>query len=208
MKPSLSGWEGRLHSGAQDILGRGLTDPERGRFGKYLILLTKWQRVQRLVGSVEPHWVVDHLFLDSLLFLRVLGSSATDVLDIGSGAGFPGVPLMIVTPQMRLTMIEARKRRASFLRAVVRGLELTDAVVIDQRAEKVAHELEGRFTAVVARCAEGAHVIMPLIERLLAPSGLGVVSGPPDPKTLRIGEWVETAGLRGGIRRFAVYRKN
>jgi 16S rRNA (guanine527-N7)-methyltransferase len=207
MNPRAPSWERRLDSGAQDILGRGLTEGERDQFSKYLVLLAKWQRSQRLVGSAEPVWVVDHLILDSLLYLPLLGSAATDVLDIGSGAGFPGVPLKIMAPQMRLTMIESRKRRASFLRAVVRALDLTGATVIDERAEAVADELEGRFSAVVARCAGRKQAMMPLIDKLLARPGLGIVAGPPDPSPLQVGQWVETKAVGGGTRRFAVYRK-
>jgi len=60
---------------------------------KYLALLVKWQRTQRLIGSSDPDWIVDHILLDSLLFTRVVPETTRSILDVGSGAGVPGVPL-------------------------------------------------------------------------------------------------------------------
>ena len=61
-----------LANGAAAILGRSLTAGERDNFSTYMGLLVQWQRAHRLVGSADPMWIVEHLFLDSLLFLKVL----------------------------------------------------------------------------------------------------------------------------------------
>src|SRR5947207_1462167 len=108
------------HAGA--ILGRRLSGSELIMFRKYMVMLRKWQKSHRLVGSTDSSWVADHLFLDSLLFARVAPVDTRAVADVGAGAGFPGLPLKIVFPSMTLTLIEARRRRASFLSAVVREL--------------------------------------------------------------------------------------
>src|SRR5688572_4764254 len=103
-----------LESAGRAILGRPLDQHELAAFGKYLTLLVKWQRVQRLVGSSDPEWIVEHLFLDSLLFLQVLPAELESLADVGSGAGFPGIPIKIVRPDLRVTLIESRQRRVSF----------------------------------------------------------------------------------------------
>ena len=113
-----------LSVGARRILGRALDQSEEGRFDKYLTLLIKWSSVHRLVGWTEPVWIVENLFLDSLLFLKVLPDTVRSLMDLGSGAGIPGVPLKIVRRHLQVTLLEARERRVSFLSTVVRELGL------------------------------------------------------------------------------------
>jgi 16S rRNA (guanine527-N7)-methyltransferase len=190
------------------VLDRPLAERERDLFCKYLRLLLKWRRSQRLVGSADPAWIVEHLFLDSLLFLRVLPADARALLDLGAGAGLPGVPLSIVRPEIEMRLLEARRRRASFLSTVVRELGLTGARVVNARAEEVLEELAERFDAVVMRCAGDPADVLPLAARMARPGGMVVAAGPPAPYPLPIGEWVTVPGLRAGeTRRFAVYRK-
>jgi 16S rRNA (guanine527-N7)-methyltransferase len=175
-------------------------------FVKYLFLLIKWQKTQRLVSSDDPRWIVENLFLDSLLFLRVL-PSLRSLLDLGSGAGLPGIPLKIVRGDLELVLVESRRRRASFLSTVVRELALADVRVIAERVEDHLAELAGRFDAVVMRCAGDVNELLPLGARLVARGGVVVASGPPAPTPLVMGEWVEVEGLRpGSTRRFAVHR--
>ena len=102
----------RLAAGARTILDRELSPTERAAFLTYMDLLLAWQRVYRLVGSSDRRWVIDELILDSLLFVRFLPAHARSVLDLGSGAGIPGIPLRIVRPMVRFTLLEARRRRS------------------------------------------------------------------------------------------------
>jgi 16S rRNA (guanine527-N7)-methyltransferase len=196
-----------LARGAAALLGRPLTSREREQFGKYLKLLIRWQRAQRLVGSADPVWLVEHLFLDSLLFLRLLPLATRSLLDLGSGAGVPGVPIKIVRSEVQVTLVEARRRRASFLSATVRELALTGAQIMTGRVEDKLGELEGRFDAVVMRCAGSRDDMIPIAARLIVPNGLVIVSGPPRRIPLSLGEWVTVPGLKpGATRLFAVYR--
>ena len=152
-------------------------------------------------------WIVEHLFLDSLLFLRLLPSTTRTLIDIGSGAGMPGVPIKIVWSDVQVALVESRRRRASFLSAVVRELTLNQVQVVADRIESRLPDMEGRFDAVVMRCAGDVGELMPVAARLLTPQGLVIASGPPEPRPLRQGEWVVVPGLRpSSIRRFAVYR--
>ena len=196
-----------LAQGASSVLGRPLNSHELDLFSRYLALLVKWQRSHLLIGSSDEMWIVEHLFLDSLLFLRLLPSTAIAVLDLGSGAGMPGIPIKIVRSDVDVTLVESRRRRASFLSAVVRELDLNNVRVVADRIESRLPDMEGRFDAVVVRCAGDVGELMPLAGRLLAPQGLVIASGPPEPRPLRQGEWVVVPGLRpSSTRRFAVYR--
>src|SRR5207237_2879547 len=98
----------RLNEGAAAILDRPLAAHEADQLYKYLELLVKWQRAQRLVGSSDPDWIIDHILLDSLLFVLLISSITERILDLGSGAGVPGIPLAVVLPEKSFTLLEAR----------------------------------------------------------------------------------------------------
>jgi 16S rRNA (guanine527-N7)-methyltransferase len=195
-----------LRRGGREILGRDLTESEAQHFSKYLDLLHKWQRVHRLVGSDEPIWIVQRVFLDSLLFRRVLPADARNVLDAGSGAGVPGIPLKLVEPELRLTMVESRQRRASFLAAAMRELSMSRTHLIAGRLEDVVREAPDQFDAVVARCAGDVGYLFGIGAHLVRPGGIVIASGPPKEHPLPAGQWITVRGVnRGEVRRFAVY---
>jgi len=196
-----------LASGAASILGRPLTGGELDTFDKYLKLLQKWQKSQRLVGSGEAHWIVENLFLDSLLFLRVLPDHLASLADVGSGAGLPGIPIKIVRPAVRVALIESRGKRASFLSAAIRELALRETEVIAGRVADYAAERPRAFEAVVMRCAGDFGEIVRSATGLVAPGGVVIASGPPTRRPLEAGQWMEVDGhRRGAKRRFAVHR--
>lgn len=195
----------QLEAGALEILGRALTENERAQFVNYLDLLVKWQGVHRLVGSADPDWVVSHLFLDSLLFLRVLPAGTREVLDLGAGAGFPGLPLRIVSPEMLLTLIEARRRRVSFLSTVVRELGLGGVQVIGARAEEVAREQAERFDAVVMRCAGPPDAMLSLGRRFVRPGGVVLATASSEARPSAFGHRITVPRTgRAGGRAFVV----
>ncbi len=200
----------RLADGAHEILHRPLTRLELDRFTKYLELLLKWQKSQRLVGSTEPGWIVENLLLDSLLFLPVLPFPLRTLLDLGSGAGLPGIPLKIVLNEVQLVLVESRRKRVSFLASVIRELGLEHARVVGRRVEDAMDELEGGFDAVVMRCVGDPGDLLPVASRLVVrPGGVVVASGPPKPRPLPIGDWVTVDAGRGRpVRRFAVFRNS
>jgi len=199
-----------LAEGTQEILGRPLTKRERELFCKYLELLIKWKKSQRLIGSAAPHWIVENLFLDSLLFLKVFPSPPSTLLDLGAGAGLPGIPLKIVLGEVELVLVESRQKRVSFLSSAVRELALENVRVVSGRVEDVMDELEGRFDAVVMRCAGDPGQLLPIAARLLRRGGTVAASGPPKPRPLPVGDWITVVTRRRGgkARRFAVYRNS
>lgn len=197
----------RLHTGAAQALGRPLGPDEAALLYKYMNLLIKWQKSQRLVGSADPEWIVDNVIVDSLLFARALPTGVSTLCDVGSGAGIPGIPLKSVMPTVDVTLVEARARRASFLAAAIRELPLPRCRLINRRIEDVTADLAGRFDAVVMRCAGDPKDLVTPIAPLLAPGGVIVASGPPTASASRldIGEWLEVGGPRGP-RLFWIYR--
>ena len=200
----------RLADGAHEILHRRLSRLELDRFTKYLELLIKWKKSQRLIGSAAPHWIVENLLLDSLLFLPVLPFPLRTLLDLGSGAGLPGIPLKIVLNEVQLVLVESRRKRVSFLASVIRELGLEHARVVGRRVEDAMDELEGGFDAVVMRCVGDPGDLLPVASRLVVrPGGVVVASGPPKPRPLPIGDWVTVDAGRGRpVRRFAVFRNS
>jgi 16S rRNA (guanine527-N7)-methyltransferase len=172
-------------------------------------MLVKWNSKFRLVGSSDPRWLVDNILLDSLLFLRVFPDRFANVLDLGTGAGVPGISLKIVLSEVPFTLVEARRRPASFLAAVVRELSLTGIEVIGRRAEDVEPALAGRFDVVVMRCAGGLDRMLRLGVRLLRSGGVAIAAGPPAPRLITIGEWRQVSGVKAGqTRHFVLARKD
>lgn len=157
------------------------------------------------MGSDNPVWVVRNVILDSLLFLRVLPADARRVMDLGAGAGVPGVPLKVVRSEIEMVLLEARQRRASFLAEVVRQLGLSGCSVVAERAEAVADRYAGTFDAVVMRCAGRPTAVISLALQFVRTEGVVILSGPPDPEPTERGRWLEVPGIDGDeTRRFLV----
>jgi 16S rRNA (guanine527-N7)-methyltransferase len=129
-----------------------------------------------------PSEIVRGLFLDSLLFLSVLPPRPLAIVDIGAGSGIPGLPLRLVDPGIALTLVEAKRKRVSFLLAACRELNLPDVSVVEGRAEDVVvadpNLFEG-FDAVVARAVGSEKQLFPLALRYLRPGGTVVLAGSP-----------------------------
>jgi len=182
-------------------------------FFHYLSLLLQWNRVHSLTAYREPGEILEKLFLDSLLFLRFLPPQIRRILDLGSGTGIPGIPVKIVQPEYSLTLIEARRRRTSFLATVVRELGFDDVQLLTGRAEVLIKEfpsLEGEFDAVLMRAAGALDTLAPLALRFLKPGGRLLASGPPHGKAMLFssGSWRMVISPTSGLqRRFLVLEK-
>ena len=186
-------------------IGRGLTQAEGVLFSNYMKLLSKWQKTHRLVGSVEPAWIIENVLLDSLCFLDVLPPGVARLADLGSGAGIPGIPIAIVRRDMRLCLIESRQRRASFLSTVVRELALDHVEVVADRAENLGPDYGARFDAVVMRCAGEPRVVLGIASRLAHAGGVIVASAGPSAKPGPGAEALTVRTPSGTLRRFHRY---
>jgi 16S rRNA (guanine527-N7)-methyltransferase len=102
---------------------------------RYLSELTRWRRSMNLTGDLSPEGLADHA-MESVLGANLIIHGAR-VIDVGSGAGFPGLPIGIARPDVAMSLLEPRSKRAAFLRHVVRDLALPNTRVVESRAEEV-----------------------------------------------------------------------
>lgn len=117
------------------------------RLLNYAALIQKWNKVYNLTAVRETHQMVSHHLLDCLAVLPHVAAST--ILDVGSGAGLPGIPLALALPQARVTLLDSSHKKAVFLRQVVIELALDNAVVVCDRIE--AWQPHQKFELVISR---------------------------------------------------------
>ena len=122
-------------------------------FMTYLSELKKWNRAYSLTGLKKDKDIVIKHFFDSLLYLKALPDGAMTVADIGAGAGFPGIPLKIIRPEIDMYLVEPSRKKSAFLRHITRRLELKRIEVIEKSIQeiKVNKELPYLVDAAVTR---------------------------------------------------------
>lgn len=147
----------------QGLAQLGLSTQVESAFLLYRRELLEWNTRFNLTAIKDPAEVLTKHFLDSLSLLQAYpNQSAIHLLDIGSGAGFPGIPLKIVRPHWHLTMIEATGKKITFLQHIVETLQLKNVEIIQGRAEDIAHKREyrGHFDLVTARAVAALPVLL------------------------------------------------
>ena len=155
----------RLRRGAEEM-GIDLPAEAPERFERYYALLCEGNARMNLTTVLEPEEAVDRHFLDSLAPVSLgLLPPGTRVVDVGTGAGFPGLPLLIVRPDLCLTLVDALNKRLEFLRGVLAELGL-QAEIVHLRAEDFGRLPERREAYDVA-VARALAALPPLMEYLL-----------------------------------------
>lgn len=119
------------------------------KFGRYLSLLMHWNSRFNLTAIRDPEEIVTRHFVESVACAQCLPGSVRTVLDFGSGAGFPGIPIALCRPEIAVTLAESQNKKSAFLREAVRSLDL-NCSVISGRGESIRHE----FDAVVLRAVD------------------------------------------------------
>lgn len=123
------------------LLGLELSPEQIKAFEHYRQLLQAWNQRINLTSIDDDDGIRVRHFLDSLVCATVTGNlDGRKVIDVGAGAGFPGLPLKILYPQMHLTLVESVTKKAHFLETVVQELALSDVLVLDVRAETVGQD--------------------------------------------------------------------
>jgi len=153
---------------ASAALGLLLADTQVATLERYLDLLEKWNRVYNLTAIRERSRMVTHHLLDSLAVLpHVRGPR---MLDVGSGAGLPGIPLAVASPALHVTLLESNHKKSAFLTQAVAELQLANVQVVMERVE--SWQPEARFDTIVSRAFAELGEFASLAGRLLAPQGV------------------------------------
>jgi 16S rRNA (guanine527-N7)-methyltransferase len=160
--------------------GLTLNPAQLEQFDTYAAELRRWNEQVNLTAIADTPGIVTRHFLDSLRCATSWGQAPGSLVDIGAGAGFPGLPLKILRPELQLTLVESIAKKAAFLRHIVDTLGLTDVEVIVARAEAAGRDpaQRERYDVAVARAVAELRVLaeycLPLCRiggRFLAPKG-------------------------------------
>lgn len=156
--------------------------------GMYLDELCEWNMRMNLTGVTSREGIIKELLLDSLFSARFLPDEGT-LLDVGSGAGFPAVPLKICKPKLRICLIEASLKKATFLKQVVRRAHFNGMEVIRGRIEEENCLNRERYDIITARAFASLPKTLAWCSPYLIPGGLLVnFQGPEFENVLREGE--------------------
>ena len=137
-----------LQQGARE-LGVDLTEQQQAQLLGYLALLIKWNKAYNLTAVRDPDEMVSRHLLDSLSVVPFVAEAGDNWLDVGSGGGMPGIPLAILFPERRFTLLDANGKKTRFLTQVKLELKLTNLDVIHSRVEAFAPEQP--FTGICSR---------------------------------------------------------
>jgi 16S rRNA (guanine527-N7)-methyltransferase len=154
-------------------LGIELTDRQLTQFDSYRRELRKWNASMNLISENSSGEIIMRHFLDSLTALTFINRQDARILDLGTGAGLPGIPLKIASPGLGLYLLESNRKKVSFLKNVLRLLDLPDTCVLHERAEHLQKNSQWKnfFDIVISRAAFKLPAILPLGTTFLSPGG-------------------------------------
>ena len=179
-------------------LGVACDATTRMAFDRYLDLIREWNERAGLTGITDPAEVVRRLFGESIALLVALQGAnlvptaeVVRVADLGTGGGFPGLPMRLIEPRLEVVLIESQRRRCEFLEAATASLGLEDVAVVNARAEDAGRDeaLRETFDLVVARAVAPLPVLVEYALPLLRRGGLLAT-----PKGSRAAEELTEAG--------------
>ena len=158
-------------------LGISISQTEMNKFAQYTEELTKWNRRMNLISRRNVKDIALQHHLDSLSMLaHIHVPKGIEAIDVGSGAGFPGVPLKICRPDLRFTLVESTRKKALFLQHIIERLGLSEVTVLCDRAERLNQKnvFRGRYNLVVSRAVARLWPLVNLCLPFLKPGGIFV----------------------------------
>jgi 16S rRNA (guanine527-N7)-methyltransferase len=176
-------------------LGVALSGAQQAAFLKYLRELQGWNKKINLTSITEEKDIIIKHFLDSLTSVRFL-SGVDTLLDIGSGGGFPGLPLKIALPSLKITMMDSVEKKVHFIRHMIRTLDLKGAEAISGRVEspELVYRLSGAFDCVTSRAFAELEAFVALGAPYVKPGGMLLAMKGPS-----VEEELATMGVAAGF---------
>lgn len=144
-------------------LGLELSDTQKKQFIRYYEMLVEWNKVMNLTAITEYDEVISKHFVDSLTLARDIDfDNVGNLIDVGTGAGFPGLPLAIAYPNVRVTLVDSLMKRVKFLNEVIGTLGLTNVETFHSRAEEAGHnrKFRGQYDLVVSRAVANLSTLL------------------------------------------------
>ena len=153
-------------------LGIEVSEEQAALFAAHAREMMLWNRRINLTALTDPYEMAIKHYLDSIVAVPFIKPKAS-LLDVGSGGGFPGIPLKVMLPSVGMTLLEARRKRVSFLKHVIRSLDLVDVHVIHDRLERMTDLLpsHGGFDVIVSRAFSDLELFAAHTLPLLNPGG-------------------------------------
>lgn len=139
-----------------------LSDEQIESYKTYSKLLQEWNKVMDLTAIDEEAQIVEKHFYDSLISAKYFRYENQTLLDIGSGAGFPGLVLAIAFPNLKITLLEPTLKRCNFLNEVIKVLDLSNVKVVNDRAENYVKEKRESFDLVTSRAVSRLNMLLEL----------------------------------------------
>lgn len=139
------------------------------KFYKYMNLLIEWNEKMNLTAIIEPNEIILKHFIDSITILKDIKDNST-VVDVGTGAGFPGIPLSIMNPTLKITLVDSLNKRLIFLQEVINELDLKNVELVHARAEefgrnkKYREKFDVATSRAVANLATLSEYLLPLVK--------------------------------------------
>jgi len=164
-------------------------------FMTYLSELKKWNRAYNLTSLKKDEDIIIKHFLDSLLYLKAFPEGKLRLIDAGTGAGFPGIPIRIVRPELNITLIESSRKKTAFLRHIARSLNLSGLEVLEQRLEHLGKEHERVYDLIVSRATFSISAFLKMACRYAKEGGRLVLNKGP-----KLSEEMKRAGVDEAVR--------
>ena len=150
-----------------------ISDAQIESLKQYMTLLKEWNNVMDLTAICDDEGIIEKHFYDSLVSSNIVKYTDQSLLDVGTGAGFPGLVLKIIYPELKVTLLEPTLKRCKFLEAVIEKLNIKDCVVINKRAEDFINDNRREyFDLVTARAVSRLNILLELTIPFLKVNGL------------------------------------
>ncbi len=165
-------------------LGFKISEEQVRIFLLYLSELRKWNKAYNLTGLKKDEDIIIKHFLDSLLYLKVMPEGEIRVADIGSGAGFPGIPIKIIRPEIEMYLVEPTGKKCMFLTNIIRLFDLSNIEVLGKRVEelKISRDLKSSVDVAVTRALFNINEFIKKASHIVKREGILILNKGPKVK--------------------------